>query len=162
MRATLESLVAAPPWTEAALEEAREVLPARVRKEFRRTRKLVRAAQGADRATQRDRDEAVHAARRAAKRLRYASEALEPVWGKDAKRLAKAAKRFAARLGTRQDAVVAGADLLTLAAAAQDAGESAFTYGRLHAREQQVADRIDREVDELWDRLARKKLRRWV
>ena len=35
----------------------------------------------------------MHEARKAAKRLRYGAEVLRPSWGKDAKRLVKAAKR---------------------------------------------------------------------
>lgn len=162
LRETLDRLVAAPPWTEDADVDAREVLRGRVGKEDKRLRrrtKTARALSGSDRD---QRDEAMHAARRAAKRLRYAAETLEPVWGSDAKKLAKAAKGFASTLGTRQDAVVAGDDLLALAREAEAAGESTFTYGRLHERQQTVADRVDKELDALWARVSRKKLRRWL
>lgn len=161
LRESLDRLVAAPPWTDRAGEDARDVLPRRVRSEFRRLRRRVLAVQ--DLAGDRERrDEAVHAARRAAKRLRYAAESLQPVWGSDAKRLAKAATRFAAELGTRQDAVVAAADLLALAREADAAGESAFTYGRLHAHEQHVVDEIDARFDSMWTRVAKPRLRSWL
>lgn len=159
LRDALDRLVAAPPWTETAWSDAREVLPKRVRREYRRVRGRVETATGS---AGPERDEAMHAARRAAKRLRYAAEALEPVWGSDAKRLAKAAKTFASRLGTRQDAVVAGEDLLVLARAADAAGESTFTYGRLHAQEQGVGEKVDDALEQLWAQLSRKKLRRWL
>lgn len=159
LRERLDRLVAAPPWTDVAGEPAEEVLPKRVRKELRRVEERVAVAQESDGDGH---DEAVHAARRAAKRLRYAAEVLEPVWGSDAKRLAKAAKKFAATLGTRQDAVVTGADLMELAAAAEAVGESGFTYGRLHAREGRVAEEIDAGLAELSAKLSRSKLRRWL
>lgn len=160
LREELDRLVAAPPWTDTAEADARDVLPRRVHQDFRRLRRRVRTARAATDPVAHD--EAVHAVRRAAKRLRYAAEGLEPVWGKDAARLAKAAKRLSSQLGLRQDAVVARADLLAAADQAAAAGESTFTYGLLHAREQHLVDAVDREFDELWRRASRPALRSWT
>jgi hypothetical protein len=86
-----------------------------------------------------------------------------PVWGEDASRLAAAAKRMSSVLGERQDTVVVRQHLTELAAAATAAGESAFTYGRLHAREEARAARLDEDFARLWaDDVNRKKLRRWL
>ena len=135
----LERLVAAPPWTDAAAEPAADLLRARVSRDWRRLRDRVEAAhalEGAD-----DREEALHEVRKAAKRLRYACEVLEPGWGRDAKALRKAAQEVTRVLGERQDSAVARADLLRTARTATVAGESAFTYGVLHARERRPAGR---------------------
>ena len=49
----------------------------------------------------------LHAARRAAKRARYAAEAVSPVYGKPARRFATQMKTMQSALGTHQDAVIA-------------------------------------------------------
>ncbi|KRF32399.1 CYTH and CHAD domain-containing protein [Nocardioides sp. Soil805] len=154
----LDGRVGDAPWTELAGRPARDVLRPLVVEEWRELRRQVRAMPDAD-----DRDAAVHDARKAAKRLRYVVEALVPVWGDDARALAGAAKRMSSVLGDRQDTVVARTDLLDLAAAATAAGESAFTYGRLHAGEEAHAERLDRDFDRLWAAdVSRKKLRAWL
>lgn len=151
------------PWTELAGRPAREVLPPMVLKDWKKLRRRVRAIDraGEDDATKHD--SAVHDARKAAKRLRYEVEALVPVWGGDAGRLARAAKRMSSLLGDRQDTVVARRDLLELASAARAAGESDFTYGRLHAHEDAHAAHLDDEFERVWpDVVDRKRLRRWL
>jgi CHAD domain-containing protein len=160
LREQLDRLAAAPPWTDLADEDAGDVLPGRVRREYKRLRRRVRAARVASDRT--EHDAAIHAVRRAAKRLRYAAETLEPVWGKDAARLAKAAKRLASALGERQDAVFTRSDLLALEAQASAADEDTFTYGVLHAREQQRVDDIDLDFDSQWNAASRKGLRSWL
>ena len=98
-------------------------------------------------------DLAMHDLRKAAKRLRYTAEAWEPVGGgKDARRLARAAKRLTQHLGERQDTVVVRAQLLELAAAAAAEGEPTFAYGRLHAREQARAEALDAALPAVWER----------
>ena len=149
LREELDRLAAAPPWTDRAEVEARDVLPRRVRKDLERVRERVLLAQQAGEPE--ERAELIHAARRAAKRLRYAAETLQPVWGGEAKRVAKASKRMASTLGLRQDAVVTMPHLVSLAREASAAGDNAFTYGLLHAEEQRVVD----EVDEGFARLFR-------
>jgi CHAD domain-containing protein len=153
----LDRLVDDPPWTDLAAAPARDVLPALVRKDWRRLRR--RMAGVADAA---DRDHELHEVRKDAKRVRYAAEALAPVWGKDARRLAKAAKRLTSHLGERQDTVMSRPDLRGIAAAADEAGESSLTWGVLLAREEERAAELDRDLADLWGRSSRKKLRRWL
>jgi CHAD domain-containing protein len=126
-----------------------------VRREWKRVRNGVRDAPAYD-------DHAMHQVRKDAKRLRYAAETLAPVWGKDAQRLAKAAKRLTQHLGERQDTVVTREHLVRLAAVAAGEGEASFTWGRLHAREQRHAEELDARWDDVWQRASRKKLRRWL
>ncbi len=155
--AALDRLTADPPWTEQAGEPARDVVRALVLRDWDRLRDRVEAIAGAE-----DRDVAVHEARKAAKRLRYVVEALVPAWGRDARRLAKAGKQLSQLLGERQDSVVTRRDLLALAEEASASDESTFTYGRLHALEQERAARLDRELEQLWARVSRKRLRAWL
>lgn len=159
----LELLVAAPPWTEVAAEPAADVLRARVARDWKRLRHLVDALEDAVDAGDADaREEALHDVRKAAKRLRYACEVLEPGWGGGAKALRKAAQEVTRVLGDRQDSAVARADLRRIARTATLAGESAFTYGVLHAREEESGRVSEAAFDEVWRRVRRKKLRRWL
>ena len=154
---SLDRLAEAPPWTPQADLSARKVLRPRLRRDFRRLRRLVHAVDEAA-----DRDVALHEVRKAAKRLRYAAEALEPVWGRDAARLAGAMKAVGTLLGERQDTVMSRRDLVVLAVEATAEGENSFTHGRLHAREAQRAAEIDEEFAELWTRVSRPALRAWL
>jgi CHAD domain-containing protein len=124
LRAALDELISAPPWTDAAEEPARDVLPRRARKEGKRLRRRVR------------RQEDPHEVRKAAKRLRYAYEVLEPAWGDEAAGPAKAAKTLTQVLGDRQDSLAAREWLVDLEAQARRSGDGAFTLGRLHALEE--------------------------
>ena len=109
-----------------------------------------------------DRDAELHEVRKDAKRLRYAAEAVHTVWGKDAKRLAKAAKRLTSHLGELQDTVMSRPDLLRIASTADAAGESSVTWGVLLVREEERAAELDHELPHLWAKVSRKKLRRWL
>lgn len=137
LRDRLERLVAAPPWTELADAPARDVLPRMLRKERRRVRKAVRSAEAADHSAAE-----LHEVRKAAKRLRYAAETAAPVGGKPARRLAARSRRLTSRLGSLQDAEMSQTELLAVARAAAAAGEPTFTYGRLHRREEELAERL--------------------
>jgi CHAD domain-containing protein len=149
LREELDRLAAAPPWTARAEVDARDVLPGRLHKDWKRLRKRAqRAEQAADTEV---RNHAVHAARRAAKRLRYSAETLRPVWGRDAKAVSKSAKTMASTLGVRQDAVVTMPQLRDLARDAHTAGENAFTYGVLHAEERCRTQEADARFADLVD-----------
>jgi CHAD domain-containing protein len=153
----LERLVEDPPFTDRAGAPPGKFLRGRVRKDWKRLEAGVAALDEAP-----DPDPAWHQVRKDAKRLRYAAEALEPVQGKKARRLARAAKRLTSHLGERQDTVVARAHVRSIAAAADDAGESSFTWGRLHAREEARAQRLDHEFEAVWGRASRKRARAWL
>ncbi|QLL07052.1 CHAD domain-containing protein [Mycobacterium vicinigordonae] len=84
-------------------------------------------------------DEMLHRARKAAKRARYAGELCKPVHS-GSRRIIKKYKGIQTLLGDHQDAVVACDVLRRMAVTAGTTqGENGFTYGLLHAREQQIA-----------------------
>jgi len=91
--------------------------------------------------------EALHRARKAGKRLRYAAELSEPVLGKKAARLVQQGKKLQTQLGEHQDSVVSAEFLRRLGAAAGTSGEqNGFTYGILLAAEWQRATDIRRAL----------------
>ena len=158
--AALDRLVADPPWTDRADQPAGDVLPKRVRKDWRRLRDRKDEADAATDPNERQR--LLHEVRKDAKRVRYAAEALRPVWGKDAHRLAKAAKSLTSFLGERQDTVMTRPMLLAVAREAEAAGESSLTWGLLYGREEERAAELDRELERVWAKASKKKLRRWL
>ena len=156
----LDALVADPPFTPKASHAAESVLPARVKKDCKRLRRRVAAAdQATDAAT---RNLRLHEVRKAAKRARYAAEALEPVYGRPAHRFVKAVKRVQSTLGDHHDTVVAQAVLRQLGIQAHLDGENAFTYGLLQGNEQANAAALEAKYHDTWPKASRKKLRRWL
>ena len=86
-----------------------------------------------------DDETALHSARKAAKRARYAGELLGAVQQK-ARRKAKGYKKIQSVLGDHQDTVVARDMLRRMAAGTGPAQvQNGFTYGLLHAHEQRTA-----------------------
>ncbi|MFG2137373.1 CHAD domain-containing protein [Streptomyces sp. NPDC048650] len=150
---TLEALLAAPPLRKAAARPAPQVLAKAVRKDHARLAARVEVALRTPRGTARD--EALHSARKAAKRARYAAEAARPVLGGPAKKFAKHTKRVQQVLGDHQDSVVARAALRELATQAHRAGEGGFTFGLLHGREEALAAERERELPGVWAKLVR-------
>ena len=106
------------------------VLAKPVRQAGRRLLRALAAVPEAD-----DRDVALHEARKAAKRARYAAEAAMPALGGAASRQAAAAKDLQQVLGDHHDSVVARTVLLDLAGKAREAGEDTFTYGLMYQRQ---------------------------
>ena len=149
----LDGLIADPPWKKKGAKDARKLTRRRLRKEHRRVQGRVDAAVVLAEVDGEAYDVAVHRVRKGVKRYRYALEAAEPVIGADADRLREKAKELSQVLGERQDTTVTRADLLEMARAATQEGESAFSYGRLHAREAARAGELDREFQELWPRM---------
>lgn len=137
LRNSLDALVLDPPWSALADASVGEAAPRLLRKELRRFDQRTRAAAQAEHVT-----EALHEARKAAKRLRFAAETLQPVVGKPARRLARASKRVTNALGELQDIAVSRGELLEFAAAAARAGESTFTYDLLQAHLEVRADQV--------------------
>jgi CHAD domain-containing protein len=109
-----------------------------------------------------DRDVRLHEARKAYKRARYAAEAVVPVAGSPARRLAKRLGDLQDVLGAHQDAIVAQNLLRDYAIHANAEGENAFTYGLLHARQYATGERVLDRLDRVRRRAARRKLRRWA
>lgn len=89
-----------------------------------------------------ERDTALHEARKAVRRARYAAEAL----GRPAKRI----KALQEALGDEHDRVVTASALTDLAAAAHQAGENAFTYGVLIGLVRCDSNDFDRRLRKAW------------
>jgi CHAD domain-containing protein len=100
--------------------------------------------------------------RKKAKRLRYSAESAVPVYGRQARALATRAQKIQQVLGEHQDAVVAQHTLREYGIQAHLGGENAFTFGRLHAREQARAVKAERRFDAAWRDLRRRPVRRWL
>jgi CHAD domain-containing protein len=155
----LEALMQAPPLTEKAAGDARKTMRKLVSRDTKRVRRRVRELEarpdgGSGEASPAPggpaRDAGLHEVRKAAKRLRYAAEAAEPVAGKKAARMAKRAHKLQQILGLHQDSVVARKLLADLGARAFRSGENGFTYGRLHAQEEALADRSEAKFRKAW------------
>ncbi|MEU7531179.1 CYTH and CHAD domain-containing protein [Saccharothrix sp. NPDC042600] len=146
----VDALVADPPLTPLAAGKARKVLPRFVDKTYRRLKKAADNVHD---------DASLHEARKAAKRLRYAVETVEPVFGKPAKKYRKRLKGLQTLLGDHQDSVVARPVLRELGAQAHLDGENGFTFGVLHGRETARAQRVEERFPAVWADLGRPKLR---
>lgn len=135
---------------------ARQPAKRRLRKEIRRTHR--RLAHHLERAMAEGdpTDEQLHDVRKSIKRARYAAEAAVDVFGERARNYVAGMQAAQETLGDQQDSVVVREVLTRLASEATAAGESAFTYGRLHALEERRgrkrAKEFLREVDHGWAR----------
>jgi CHAD domain-containing protein len=147
LRDDLDALVAEPPLTEDAARPADEVLREVLAHAGKRLRRAVRAAQDSEQ------PEALHAVRKAAKRVRYTAEAAEPVLGRPVAELVSALKGVQAVLGDRQDTYLTRPLCIQLGLEAFAAGENAWTWGRLHALEQARGERAEREFWTRWPEL---------
>jgi CHAD domain-containing protein len=141
LRDDLDGLLARPPLTPLAERSAGEVLAKPV---WRAGRRLLRALAAVPEAE--DRDVALHEARKAAKRARYAAEAALPALGDGASRQAAAAKDLQQALGDHHDSVVARAVLLDLARKAREAREDTFTYGLMYQRQADRAASLEQAL----------------
>jgi CHAD domain-containing protein len=147
LRDDLDALVAEPPLTEAAARPADEVLRQVVAHTGKRLRRAVAAAQDSEHA------EAMHAVRKAGKRLRYTAEAAVPVLGRPVADLVSTLKGVQDVLGDRQDTFVTRPLCRQLGLQAFAAGENAWTWGRLHALEQARCERSEQEFWLRWPEL---------
>lgn len=153
--ALLDRLVEAandPPLLETAELPAAGVLPQLVAGPWRKLRKAV-GGLGPE-----SPDAELHAARIAAKRARYAAEAVAATGNSDAQAFAKAAAALQTVLGEHQDAVTAQAWLR----AAGASGRRAFAAGQLSALELGAAARARSQWRRAWKTLKAKRLRRWI
>ena len=157
---SIDRLLAAAPYTARARRPAHRELPARARRSWRRTTKRMDAARHAPIGA--ERDAALHEARKAAKRLRYAVEVAEPHVGKPAKRTRRRLKELHSLLGAHQDAVVARPVIRALAVQAHLEGGNGFTYGVLHGLESSRADEAERGIPAAWYRMTRRKTVKWL
>lgn len=156
----LDSFIEGPALTRAATRPAGAVLPAAVRRSYRR------AARRMDRAQRTlggpKRDAALHRARRAAKRTRFAAEAVGPAFGRPATRLARRLKKVQSALGDHQDSVIARQVERELAIAASQSTENAFSYGLLYQSDADASLRGIARGQRAWVKASRRKYRKWL
>jgi CHAD domain-containing protein len=156
----LDRLVDDPPQTAAATAPADEVLPQAVTRAYHRTKRRMHRARRAPAGAARD--TALHEARKAAKRARYAADAVEPAFGGNARRFARRMKAVQSVLGDHQDAVTARAVAREIGMQAHLSGENAFSFGLLHERAHRDALEHQRQAAAVWRRASRRKARRWL
>ena len=156
----LDQLVNSPPDTDLSGRPAGDVLPAAARRTYTRTRRRMKRALRTPPGDRRDM--ALHRARKAAKRARYAGEAVAPPFGKDASGFARQMKRLQSVLGEHQDAVIARELERDLGMRAHLAGENAFSYGLMYERDSQQADRLAERARRNWRKASRTRHRRWL
>ncbi|MFR9674782.1 CHAD domain-containing protein [Streptomyces sp. TR02-1] len=140
----LADLLADPPLRPAAAKPAERVLARAVRRDTARLDARVREALAAPAGDARD--QALHRARKAAKRARYAAEVARPALGKPAAKHVERTTALQRLLGDHHDGVVARAALRDLAQQAHDAGEHSFTYGVLYEQERTLAQGYERDL----------------
>jgi len=162
---SIDALLADPPLTDHADRPARRELPANVRKAHRRLRRRMAAVD--QQPAGEPRDLALHETRKAAKRLRYATEAAEPAVGPPATRLRKRLKPVQSLLGDHQDTVVARPVLRAFGGGGGGAqghaeGGNGFTFGLLHGIEAARAARAEEALPVRWTRLQQPKITRWL
>ncbi|GGW28362.1 CYTH and CHAD domain-containing protein [Streptomyces xantholiticus] len=145
---SLDALRADPPLLRAASGAPGAVLAKAVLKEYDRL--AARADRALSLPAGKERDLAMHDARKAAKRARYAAEVARPALGKAAKRFGKRMKAVQKVLGDHQDSVVAREALRELAIKAHAVGESAFVWGLLYGREEARAGAREAELPAVW------------
>lgn len=157
---TIDALLAEPPFTRAAARRGRKELPKSAARAYRRVasrmRHALRQPAGAHR------DIALHEARKAAKRLRYTTEAIKPAVGKPAKRLQRRLKKVQQLLGEHQDTVVSRPVLREFAGQAHLDGGNGFTYGLMHASESDRAARAEQGLPATWRRMRKRKNITWL
>ena len=139
----LDALIADPPLTPLAARKAGKALAKPVK---RASRRLERALAAVPVAGDGDKDTAIHEARKAAKRARYAAEAATPALGGTARRQASRTKKLQGLLGDHHDSVVARTVLRGIARQAREAGEDTFTYGLMYERQACQAGEMERAL----------------
>jgi CHAD domain-containing protein len=156
----LERLVNDPPLTAAAGQPAGDELPKAVARAYRRVRRRMRRARQDPPGG--DLDVALHEARKAAKRARYAAEVLRPVAGKQARRFGRRMKDLQSVLGEHQDAVITRQCLRDLAVRAALAGENAFAYGVMYEAEATRARQLQDQAWPVWKKASGARYRLWL
>lgn len=133
----LDAFVARPALAGNAMDPASDVVPPALEKDLRRVLKRAKAARHAD--TDEGQILLLHEVRKAAKRLRYAAEAVSQgdaaVFGKRTVKLASAAEAVHDLLGEHRDSLLMQRHLRESAGA----GAHAFDYGVLHEVERHGA-----------------------
>jgi CHAD domain-containing protein len=150
LRAEIGRLLDSPPLTPEAGEPAGNVLPLAVGRAYRRTNRRMRRARHTP--AGQARDTALHEARKAAKRTRYAAEAARPALGNNARRFTRSLKHVQSALGAHHDAVVARDVAREIGVRAHLAGENAFSFGLLNERAHHEALASEKRAHQAWRR----------
>jgi CHAD domain-containing protein len=156
----LERAAERPPLADTASEPCRSALPAVAASVWRRLKKQGRALSSSDP------DAEFHELRKRAKRVRYTAELIAPIMGRRATRAAGGFIRLLTQiqdtLGEHQDAVVAAGEIEHLLAV--HAHDPAFVHAanRLLASQHDKAHAARESFFKVWEKLDRKKLRRWM
>jgi CHAD domain-containing protein len=153
----LDRLLAEPPLTRRASRAATGVLPGEVRRARRQAARRMRRAWHTG--PGQHRDEALHQARKSARRARYAAEATVPAIGRKAARFARRMKQVQSVLGEHQDSVIVRGVARDLGIGAHLAGENAFSYGVLYERSRCAGERLQGRARHTWEKASRQS--RW-
>ncbi|MFJ7904437.1 CHAD domain-containing protein [Streptomyces sp. NPDC096198] len=149
----LAELTSRPPLRAKAARSPGKVMTRTLEKEYERLRRSM--APALELPPGPDRDTAIHQARKAAKRLRYAAEVARPALGGTARWLGRRVKAVQQVSGDHHDGVVARDALRRLGIAAQAAGEPGFTWGLLHGQERAAAGVREEQLPGVWKRARR-------
>jgi CHAD domain-containing protein len=136
------------------------VLLAAVRRSYSRTGRRLREAWPLPAGAARD--AALHEARKAAKRTRYAAEVAAPVLGKRARTFVRRITKVQSLLGDQQDTVIARQLERRLGIAAHQAGENAFSYGLFYERDACMAGDYQEQALAAWQAASAPRFRRWL
>jgi CHAD domain-containing protein len=156
----LEKLLNQPPLTHRAGQPALAELPRSVAKAFHKLDRLLDAADLLPPGP--DRDNTLHEARKACKRVRYMTEVVAPVVGEPAHDLHRQTEKLQELLGNYQDAAQARPMLRQLAEAAHADGHNAFTYGLLYAIEHTRMEQVLRDLPHRLERLHHEQTLSWL
>ena len=156
----LDELIEQPYASDLAELPALQALPPEVRRTYKRT--MRRTEHGLSLPSGERADLALHEARKAAKRARYAGEAVTSIFGAPATHFAKRMKKLQSVLGDHQDAVIARTAARDLGIVAHQAGENAFTYGVVFGRLDGETWRLRRQARKAWRSASKPRVRRWL
>ena len=146
-----------PPLTDAAHRGAGKAVARQVASDLDRLRQAADEAQNVMGTA--SADAALREVRKCAERLRYAAESAAAIHGKRARRLAKEAASLQETLSEHGDSVVTRRLLRELSNTAFLEGANAFSFGRLHAREQHRGAEARAQFSHDWKRFKPKPLR---
>lgn len=156
----LRQFIDAPPFNDRAVRPAAAELVRLVGRDWRLLTRRVAAAEAVT--GREERDLALHAVRKAAKRLRYAAESASPVLGDPAEELAQSCALVQDALGEQHDSTVMRALLGSMAAHAVAAGERHQAFGELQSREEDRAVDSENRSEVALRVLTARNRRRWL
>ena len=145
---TLDAWADAAPWSTGAEKTATKHLPPAAVRTWSDLERSVKVT--SKRADAEGHEERLHEVRKAAKRARYAAQAIEPLGHRRTARRGRVAKQIHQTLGEHRDAVVAGDKLRELAAAARAEGKDTFALGMLYAGAQLEMAEREQDFREIW------------